>query len=77
MFKFNTFYFIIAFSVGILACYIMNPKPKLVLKFPSPHNVGNIVYRDNTDNCFTFRADTVECTKDAVNQPIILPDNDN
>lgn len=74
MFKFHFLTFIIAFSIGILACYIMNPKPQIVLKFPSPQNVGQIVYKDNADNCFAFKADQVECTKDAINQPIIIDD---
>ncbi len=76
MFKFSLLYFLIAFSVGIFACYVMTPSPKLVVKFPSPQNVGGIIYKDNSKNCFTFKADKVSCNKDTINQPIFLQNDD-
>jgi len=76
MFKFSLLYFLIAFSFGIIACYVMTPSPKIVIKFPSPKNVGDIVYHDKEENCYTFKADKVKCTKDAVHQSIILSDGE-
>jgi hypothetical protein len=40
--------FIIAFSVGIAACYLIAPAPKVVVKFPSPTNAGKVVYQDGS-----------------------------
>ena len=71
MFKIHLLAFLIAFSFGLISCYVMAPTPKLVMKFPSPQNAGNILYRDNADTCFTFRADRVKCTKNAKSQPIL------
>jgi hypothetical protein len=72
MFSLNIFSFIAAFSVGIVACYLMAPKPKLVVRFPTPLNAGNIVYKDSDENCFVFKANKVQCTKETKPQPIII-----
>ena len=75
MFKLNLFAFILAFAIGIGCCYVINPPPKVVMKFPSPNNVGKVIYRDSEENCFTFRADKVQCTKDARPQPIQIEED--
>ena len=78
--KIDPFYFTIAFAIGILLCYITNPKPELVIKFPSPSSAGSIVYRDKVNNCFVYRADKVNCPIDKTkirDQPITLEDYKN
>ena len=57
-------YFFIALAVGFLAVYIMSPQPQVVVKFPSPHNAGKVVYRDNAETCYVYRADATECPAD-------------
>ena len=55
-------WFFLAFGIGLLACYLMAPAPEVVIKFPSPYNAGEIVYRDEkTDSCFVYEADKVDC----------------
>lgn len=75
MFKLNVFAFIVSFAIGIACCYVISPAPKVVMKFPSPNNAGSVVYKDREENCFTFRADKVQCTKDAKPQPIQLEED--
>jgi hypothetical protein len=53
-----------AFAVGLLFCYIMTPAPEVVVKFPSPYNVGKVVYKDKSDACFTYNAAEVACPSD-------------
>jgi len=48
-FKFNFFAFIIAFAIGIFYVYISTPKPKIVIKYPTPYNSNKIVYRNDND----------------------------
>lgn len=62
--KIHPFYFIAAFAVGLFYCYLTHPKPELVVKFPSPYNAGDIVYKDADDSCFKYKADKVECPLD-------------
>ncbi len=57
-------YFFSAFAVGLLFCYLVTPARKVVVKFPSPYNAGQITYKDNADNCFKFNADEVDCPQD-------------
>jgi hypothetical protein len=68
--KIRPLYFFVAFSVGLLACYIMTPPPNVVVRFPSPYNAGKVVYKDKGQSCYTFSADQVECPTDALPQPL-------
>ena len=38
-------WFFAAFAFGLLACYVLQPKPEVVVRFPSPYNAGKVVYR--------------------------------
>jgi hypothetical protein len=62
--KIQPLYFIIAFAIGLLYCYISKPKPKVVLKFPSPVNAGKITYKDNDGTCYKYKADQESCPID-------------
>ena len=62
--KIHPLYFIIAFAVGLFFCYIMHPKPDIIVKFPSPYNAGQVVYVDNDNSCYKYKADKVECPLD-------------
>jgi len=71
-FSFNIFAFIIAFAIGIFYVYISTPKPKIIIKYPTPYNADKIVYRhSDNDTCYKFKVDEVKCTPDAIEQPII------
>ena len=62
-------HFFAAFAVGLLFCYIATPPPKVVVKFPTPYNAGQVVYKDDVDTCFKFNADRVECPADGSAKP--------
>jgi hypothetical protein len=62
--KLNPLAFFLAFAVGLLFCYITQPKPKVVVKFPSPHNAGQVQYKDKEEGCFKFEAEQVSCPAD-------------
>lgn len=57
-------WFFLAFGIGLLICYVLTPAPEVVVKFPSPYNAGNVVYRDKSDTCFTYMANEVACPRD-------------
>lgn len=72
--RLNFFYFILSFSIGIFVCYITNPKPEIVMKFPSPTNAGNIIYKDKAEQCYAYKAEKYVCPKDSSHtkpQPIL------
>ncbi len=63
--RLNFFYFLLSFTIGLFFCYITNPKPEIVLKFPSPTNAGKVVYKDKADQCYSYKAEKTACPHDA------------
>ena len=63
-------WFALAFAIGMLAVYLTAPAPTIVVKFPSPYNVGKVMYRDQADNCYKYGAEEVKCPSD---QSVIKP----
>ena len=57
-------YFFAAFAVGLLFCYLTTPAPEVVVKFPSPFNANQVVYKDKSDGCFMIGAEHVPCPRD-------------
>jgi hypothetical protein len=53
--------FFVSFSVGILLVYLITPEPTLVIKFPSPYNAGQVMYKDKTDSCYKYKSEKVSC----------------
>jgi hypothetical protein len=68
MFKFtdliDPLYFFIAFAIGIFIVYIYNPPPRIVIKYPTPENSGKIIYKDEADVCYKYKAEKVDCPAD-------------
>ena len=71
VFKFNFVAFIIAFAIGMFYVYIAAPKPKIVIKYPTPYNANKIVYRHDDDICYKYTVDEIKCSDSAIDQPII------
>lgn len=73
-FRFSIVAFIAAFVVGMLYVYVTAPPVKYVVTYPTPYNVGDVVYKDAANTCFVFDADRTECPSDKSKikkQPII------
>ena len=62
--KIQPLYFLVAFGLGLLYCYISKPKPQVVLKFPSPTNVGKVTYKSGDGSCYKFKANKESCPLD-------------
>lgn len=56
--------FLISFILGILYIYHMIPFSKEVVVYPTPDNVNEIQYKDNSGTVFEYRAKKVPCPKD-------------
>ena len=59
-------YFFAALAFGLLFCYIMSPKPTVIVKFPTPYNAGEVTYVDPEDaeTCYKYSAENVTCPFD-------------
>ena len=56
--------FIVSFAVGLFFIYILGPKLKKIIIYPSPENVDKVLFKDNADNCFYFKQHEVDCPSD-------------
>ena len=56
--------FIISFAIGLFFIYVLGPKMKKILIYPSPENVDKVLFKDNADNCFYFKEVQVNCPED-------------
>jgi hypothetical protein len=56
--------FFASLAIGLFFVYVFTPPPQIIMKFPSPHNAGKIVYRDKSDSCYVYKADSVSCPRD-------------
>jgi hypothetical protein len=55
--KLSPLYFLLAFIVGLMVCYVMEPKKKMILKFPSPTNAGKVTYVDKQGQCYKYNVE--------------------
>lgn len=62
--------FLVSLCVGLLYVYFTMPKPQVIIKYPTPENAGNIIYRDKAGVCYKYRAREVPCTEEAQEIPI-------
>ncbi len=71
-FRFNILTFILGFAIGLLYIfYIDDNKQREIIKYPTPYNVQSNVYRGLSEDCYKFAVEEVECTQNALQQPIM------
>lgn len=73
-FQFNVKAFLIGFIIGLTYVYYKQPEPIIQVKFPTPYNAGEVVYKDDADTCFEYTFKKVKCPADKTlvrKQPVI------
>jgi hypothetical protein len=60
----NLKYFLLSFVIGIAMVYFWGQDIKTVVVYPNPLNVKEIQFKDNTENCFEFKYEKLECPED-------------
>jgi hypothetical protein len=63
MLKERIYYFIISLFFGLLAVYIINIPPNVIIKHPDINKISNIVFvdEDNDNLCYGLKPELVEC----------------
>lgn len=54
-------FFLVSFAIGIIYLKVTADKPKIVYKYPTPHNAGKITYVDDAGVCYKYNAIPVTC----------------
>ncbi len=54
--------FIVSLAVGIFVVYITHNQQAIYI-YPNPDNLNKFLYKDQSDNCFKFKAKEVKCPK--------------
>lgn len=67
--KLNPLAFALALGLGLMIVYVTAPRPRRVVRFPSPINAGNTVYRDATKGCYVYQTEKVQCDETAMIPP--------
>ena len=60
----DPFYFLVALCVGLFYTYITAPTPRIVIKYPTPFNVGKVTYVDQGGVCYRYQMKKVDCPTD-------------
>jgi len=71
VFKFNFVTFTLAFIFGIIYIFISTPKPRTIIKYPTPYNSDKLIYKSDNGDCYKFKSDLVKCGDNSLPQPII------
>ena len=62
--------FLISLAIGLFFVYIYGSDLKTVYIYPTPDNVEKILFMDNADNCFSYKAVEVKCSAKAKEIPV-------
>ena len=64
----SPFYFLVSLAIGMFLVYITTPPPEVIIEYPTPDNVGKVIYKDSSnsvrdgeDGCYTYIAKQVSC----------------
>jgi hypothetical protein len=53
--------FLIAFSLTMLYVYCFTERPEIIIKYPTPENAHQFIFKDDSDNCYRFHTQEVKC----------------
>ena len=60
--KLNPLAFFVALTLGILYCYLVQPSPTIITKYPTKED--SPVYKDKSGTCYRYRLDDTPCPAD-------------
>lgn len=62
--------FLIAFCLGLLVIGLMEDRPEVIFRWPTPKNAGLVTYVDRASNCYEYEAKETKCTDTAKTIPL-------
>ena len=62
--KIDPLFFFISLFIGLFLCYVTAPTPDIIIKYPTPENAKNLIFKDRANNCYKFISEEVDCPLD-------------
>lgn len=64
-FRLNWIAFVVAFGIGIIYITAIEPQRKVLVKYPSPYDPKDTIYKTKTgETCYRFVVTKVDCPSD-------------
>ena len=58
--------FMVSFCIGLFFTYSLTSAPEILYVYPNPHNLQDTIYKDDSDKCFKYTSNKVECSSNAL-----------
>ena len=58
--------FMISFCIGLFFTYSLTSAPEVIYIYPNPHNLQDTIYKDDSNKCFKYTSEKVECSSNAL-----------
>lgn len=52
---------LISLCIGLLYTYLYVPKPRIIIKYPTPYNSEKIKYVDDSGVCYKYKVNKTQC----------------
>ncbi len=56
--------FLISLAIGLFVVYVWGADKRQVYVYPSPDKVNEVLFQDNSNQCFQLQATEVSCPSD-------------
>lgn len=53
--------FLGSFCIGLLIVALIEPRPEVIVRWPTPKNTGLVTYLDRASNCYQYSHEEVGC----------------
>jgi len=57
----DVYWFLISLFVGLFVVYSTAITPEVIIKYPTPENAHDMIFRDDVDNCYKFNTTEIQC----------------
>jgi len=62
--------FLGAFCIGLIVVALSEPRPEVIVRWPTPKNTGLVTYLDRASNCYKYSHKEVSCDNGADPIPV-------
>lgn len=59
--KINPLLFIVCFSVGLYMSYYFGEKIRHIVRYPTPEDSDNVVYKKKDNSCYLYKLKQIQC----------------